>query len=414
MSEVLTPAVLVVGGGPAGLTAAASLARAGTGPVLVLDREREAGGIPRHSDHPGYGLRDLRRFVSGPEYAHRLVDRALAAGAVVRTEAMVTSWTPTGSASVTTPQGRLEIAAGAVVLATGARERPRAARLVPGDRPRGVYTTGQLQNLVHLHHGVPGTRAVVVGAELVSWSAVLTLREAGCRTVLMTTTHRRPESYAAFTVAGRTLLRTPVAPTTRVVRLVGLGRLEAVEVENTRTGARRTVDCDTVVFTGDWIPDSELARQADLLIDPGTRGPLVDAALRTSRPGFFAAGNVIHPVDTADVAALDGRHLVAPVQDWLGTRRWRADGVRLRPEAPLQWVSPGVVDPAAGTPARGRLLLSTGALVRRPTVVLRQGGTVIARRRLPWPASPGRVFRVPSAILGAVEPAAGDVTIALG
>ena len=67
------------------------------------------------------------------------------------------------------------------MLATGARERPRPARLIPGDRRAGVYTTGQLQNLVHLQHGEVGTRAVVVGAELVSWSAVLTLRQAGCR-----------------------------------------------------------------------------------------------------------------------------------------------------------------------------------------------------------------------------------------
>lgn len=408
------PAVLIVGGGPAGLTAAAALARAGTGPVLVLERERAAGGIPRHSDHPGYGLRDLRRFVSGPEYARRLVENAVSAGADVRTEAMVTSWTPDGTALVTTPQGRLEIAAEAVVLATGARERPRAARLVPGDRPRGVYTTGQLQNLVHLHHGVPGTRAVVVGAELVSWSAVLTLREAGCRTVLMTTPHRTPESYAALTVGGRVLLRTPVAASTRVVRLIGRARLEAVEVEDTRTAERRTVACDTVVFTGDWIPDNELARQAEVLIDRGTRGPLVDAALRTSRPGFFAAGNVIHPVDTADVAALDGRHLVAPVADWLDTRRWRGATARLLPEAPLRWVSPGVVERGVGAPPRGRLLLSTAELVRRPTVVLRQRGAVIARKRVPWPVSPGRVFRVPSTVLDAVDVDAGDVTVGLG
>ena len=93
-----------------------------------------------------------------------------------------------------------------MVLATGARERPRSARLIPGDRPAGVYTTGQLQNLVHLAHRDVGTRAVVVGAELVSYSAVLTLRHAGCATALMTTVHPSPESYAVFNLAGRTPL----------------------------------------------------------------------------------------------------------------------------------------------------------------------------------------------------------------
>ena len=100
--------------------------------------------------------------------------------------------------------GAAQVDADAVMLATGARERPRPARLIPGDRPAGVYTTGQLQNLVHLHHGV-GRRAVVIGAELVSWSAVMTL-EAGCPTALMTSAYPSPEAYAAFRIAGKSLL----------------------------------------------------------------------------------------------------------------------------------------------------------------------------------------------------------------
>jgi len=259
-ARVLTPEVLIIGGGPAGLTAAAHLAGRVQGEVLVLDREQQAGGIPRHSDHIGYGTRDMRRFITGPAYAQRLVRAAETAGAAIRTQAMVTGWDAGGNAEVTCPQGRLRVQAKAVVLATGARERPRTARLIPGDRPAGVYTTGQLQNLVHLHHGVPGHRAVVVGGELVSWSAVLTLREAGARTVLMTTQYPSPESYAAFNIGGRAALRVPVATRTRVVRVIGRTRLEAVEIENLDTCDRRLVDCDTVVFTGDWIPDHELAR----------------------------------------------------------------------------------------------------------------------------------------------------------
>lgn len=171
--------VLIIGGGPAGLTAAASLAPRVGGAVLVLDREAAAGGIPRHSDHLGYGIRDLRTFISGPAYARRLVDNAVRAGANVRTRAMVTGWADDRTVEVTSPEGRRQVSARVILLATGARERPRPARLVPGDRPAGVYTTGELQNLVHLHRGTPGTRAIIVGAELVSWSAALTLRKAG-------------------------------------------------------------------------------------------------------------------------------------------------------------------------------------------------------------------------------------------
>jgi len=413
MSGVLTPEVLIVGGGPAGLTAAARLAGRVRGEVLVLDRERQAGGIPRHSDHLGYGMRDLRTFISGPAYARRLVRAAESSGAAIRTQAMVTGWDADGNAQVTSPQGRFGIRAKAIVLATGARERPRTARLIPGDRPGGVYTTGQLQNLVHLHHGLPGHRAVVVGGELVSWSAVLTLREAGTQTVLLTTTYPSPESYAAFNLGGRLALRVPVATRTRVVRIMGRPRVEAVEIEDLGSGDRRVVECDTVVFTGDWIPDHELARQAGIELDDATRGPLTDTALRTSRPGVFAAGNLLHPVDTADVAALDGRHVADQVIAWLAGNRPDAPAVRLRAQEPFRWVAPGLLRPGDPAPSRRRLLLWPEALVRVPRVTVTQGGRVIGMRRLPWPASPGRVFRVPWSLLAAADPAGGDVTIGL-
>ncbi|TKA10813.1 NAD(P)/FAD-dependent oxidoreductase [Actinacidiphila oryziradicis] len=413
MTSRLTTDVVIIGAGPAGLTAAARLAPHLDGRVLVLERERSAGGIPRHSDHPGYGIRDLRRFVSGPAYARALVDRATRAGAEIRTEATVTGWAGEHSLDVTTPQGRVRVDARAVVLATGARERPRSARLIPGDRPTGVYTTGHLQNLVHLHHQQVGRRAVVVGAEPVSWSAVLTLRKAGCRTVLMTTEHPAPESYAAFNLPGRTLLKVQVATRTRVTKVIGHGALTAVEIENRATGQRRTVECDTLVLTGDWIPDHELARSAGLDLDPGTKGPLVDTALRTSRPGVFAAGNVLHAADTADIAALDGRHAAEHVRLWLRGHTPAPTAVPITADAPFRWVAPGLFRPGDPAPPRERLLLWTDRLVRVPHVVVRQDSRVLTRRLVPWPASPGRVFRIPWSVLGDVDPKGGPVHLGL-
>jgi thioredoxin reductase len=420
-TTTLTPDVAVVGGGPAGLTAATVLAsRLGEGRVLVLEREAEAGGIPRHSDHTGYGVRDLKRLLTGPSYARSLAARATAAGARVHTRATVTGMGGTGHGTsrtgapaldVTTPEGRLHVRARAVVLATGARERPRPARLIPGDRPPGVLTTGQLQNLVHLHGRGVGRRAVIAGAEPVSWSAALTLREAGCTPVLMTTVHPVPESYAAFHLAGRPLLRLPVATRTRITRIAGRRQLTAVEIENTATGARTTVGCDTLVLTGDWIPDHELARDAGLDLDPRSKGPLVDTALRTSQDGVFAAGNLLHPVDTADVAALDGRHAAAQVLRWLDGVRPQQPAAALAAEPPLRWVAPALLRPGDPAPPRGRLLLWTDRLVRRPRVTVRQGTRLLARRRLPWPASPGRAFRLPYGMLAEADPGGDAVRI---
>jgi thioredoxin reductase len=407
-------AVAIVGGGPSGLTAAAELAPMIDGEVLVIEREAEPGGIPRHSDHLGYGLRDLKRVMSGPAYARRLTETARDAGARLEAEAMVTGWCGERAMLVTSPRGRRVVDADAIVLATGARERARPARLIPGDRPDGVYTTGQLQNLVHLHHATVGARAVVIGAELVSWSAVVTLREAGCATVAMTSVHPRSEAYAAFRIPGRFLLAGPILTRTRVVGIAGRDRVRSATVENLDTAERTSIECDTVITTGDWIPDHELARTADLAMDPATRGPLVDTALRTSRPGVFAVGNLLHPVDTADCAALDGRHVAPKVRDWLRGRMIAAQGIRVRAQPPFRWVTPQLIANDGAAPPRGDLLFWVDEYHRAPKLRAIQGGRTIGEERTLWPAAPGRIYRAPWSLVSNADPAGGDVTIEFG
>jgi thioredoxin reductase len=404
--------VAIVGGGPSGLTAAAALAGRVDGEVRVVEREDTAGGIPRHSDHVGYGVRDLHRFVSGPAYAHRLAQTAREAGAAIHTQAQVTGWAGDRRLLVTSPLGRRVLEAEAIVLATCARERPRAARLIPGDRPDGVYTTGELQNLVHLHRAPVGRRAVVVGAELVSWSAVLTLREAGCRTVTMTSGYDRPEAYLAFRWAGRLALRTPVRTRTRVVRINGRDRVESVLLEDADTGTRTLVPCDTVVLTGDWIPDHELARAGGVSLDRSTLGPVADSSLRTSVPGVFAVGNLLHPVDTADGAALDGRHVTDGVLAHLARTAPAPATVELVAAPPFRWVTPQRLVPGI-SPPRDQLLLWPDAYRRLPVVHAVQGGRVLARRRLPWPAAPGRIFRVPADLVVSATVGGGPVQLGL-
>jgi thioredoxin reductase len=410
MSDV---AVAIVGGGPSGLTAAAALAPHVDGEVLVVEREPDTGGIPRHSDHPGYGIRDLKRFISGPAYARRLTETAQEAGAVLETEAMVTDWAGERTLQITSPRGVRTVTADAVILATGARERPRPARLIPGDRPDGVYTTGQLQNLVHMHDLQVGSRALVVGAELVSWSAVLTLREAGCQTVGMVSRYQKAEAYSAFRVPGRFLMNGPVFTSSRLVGIQGKDRVSGAVIENIGSGARTTIDCDTVVFTGDWIPDHELARTGGLAMEVGTRGPLVDASLRTSQPGVFAIGNLVHPVDTADGAALDGRHVTTGVLRWLRHREEPGKPVRIRVDAPFRWVAPQLVSPDGGIAARGDLLFWVDEYRRLPKLRAVQDGRALATKRTPWPAAPGRVYRAPWSLVASADPDGGDVTVSL-
>ncbi|MBA3262419.1 MAG: FAD-dependent oxidoreductase, partial [Thermoleophilaceae bacterium] len=329
--------VAIVGGGPAGLAAAVELRRLGVAEVVVFEREPEAGGIPRHARHQGFGMRDLRRPLGGPQYARRYVELARAAGVELLLETMVTGWAPGGALELTGPGGRSTLQPAAVVLATGCRERPRSSRLVPGSRPDGVMTTGMVQQLVYLQGLPAGRRALVVGAEHVSFSAIATLAHGGARTTALTTELARHQSLAAVRLGALARYRVPVWTRTRVSAIHGRPRVEEVELTDLDGGGTRTVACDTVVFTDDWIPDHELAVLAGLEIDPVTRGPAIDAGLRSSSPGVFAAGNVLHGAEQADVAALGGRHVAAAVARYLGDGEWPARRVPVVCEEPLGW-----------------------------------------------------------------------------
>lgn len=308
--------VVIVGGGPAGLSAAIELRRRGVR-VAVLEREQQAGGIPRQLPHPGFGMRDRRRLTTGPRYAAGLVRAAERAGVDLRTGETVTS---------------LEaLRADAIVLATGVRERPRAARLVAGDRPAGVFTTGALQRFVD-QHGRIGGRAVVVGAEHVSYSAVLTLRHAGCETVAITTPFAQHQTYRSL--AWATARGVPLRTDVQVVEVLGRRRVEGVVLSD---GSR--IDCDLVVFTGDWVPDHEVARRADIPMLAGAKAPVVSEGFHTERPGVFAIGNLVHPAETADVCALDGRHVAAGVLDWLTLSQWPLTVSPIEVRPPVAWAT---------------------------------------------------------------------------
>jgi thioredoxin reductase len=389
--------VAIVGGGPAGLAAAIALRERGVGEVVVIEREAEPGGIPRHARHQGFGLRDLRRPLSGPAYARRYAELARAAGAELLLETMVTGWAEPGVLELTGPGGRSTLRPAAVVLATGCRERPRSARLVPGSRPEGVMTTGMLQQLVYLQGLPAGRRALVVGAEHVSFSAIMTLAHGGARAVALTTELDRHQSVAAFRLGALARYRVPVWTRTRVSAIRGRPRVEEVELTDLDRGGTRTVACDTVVFTADWIPDHELAVMANLELDPLTRGPAVDAALRTSVPGVFAAGNLLHGAEQADVAALSGRHAAAAVARYLEDRSWPSRRVPIVCEPPLGWIAPNAIS-GADAPPRGRFALRASRFVvgRRASArvhVTQDGRTLWSGRvaRL----MPGRSARLP-------------------
>jgi thioredoxin reductase len=399
---------LVVGAGPAGLSAAIELRRQGLGRVVVVDRELEAGGIPRHSAHQGFGLRDLHRSLSGPAYAAALEQRARSAGAELRLGTTVTEVDAMNRIQLTSAGGRQLLEPRAVLLATGARERPRPARLVPGDRPAGIFTTGQLQQWVA--RGLPvGRRALIVGAEHVSYSAVLTLRHAGTEVAGLVTELPRQQSLPGASMLVRATLRATTHTGTRLVDILGRRRVQSVVLEELSSGARRQLAVDTVVFTGDWIPDFELARRAGLSLDRGTLGPATDAEGRSDLPGLWAAGNLVHPVETAARAALGGRRAATAMARSLRGGAPNPARLAIEVEAPLLWAWPNLL--SVGEPVEV-LVLRLERFSEHRRVRAQQGGHVLGEAKLRG-RSPNRRLSLPGSLLEGRRPDGGTIRLSL-
>jgi L-2-hydroxyglutarate oxidase LhgO len=346
--------VLIIGGGPAGLAAALELKKLGVKDIVVAERESEVGGIPRLCGHTGFGMRDLYRVMTGPSYARKYQDMAEKAGIKIATNTTITGWNNAAengvlsTLSYTSPDGLGSIEAKTILLATGVRERPRSARLVPGTRPQGVFTTGSLQRFVYQYHLPVGKRAVIVGAEIVSLSAVVTLLHAGVQAVSMITELPRHQLYMPIFLPAKILYadllaRTPILTNKHVTNILGKSHVEGIEITDILSGTSEIIECETVIFTGNWIPENELARRGNIETLNPSLGPQVDSSYRTSQLGVFAAGNVLRGVERADWAALEGRSAARSIAHFLENTQWPATRIPVQVEAPLEWICPNVI-----------------------------------------------------------------------
>ncbi|HEY4066908.1 MAG TPA: FAD-dependent oxidoreductase [Burkholderiaceae bacterium] len=392
MRPELRADVIVVGAGPSGLAAAITCRRLGIERVVVLEREDEAGGIPRHCGHPPFGMREFKRVLSGPAYAARLADAAGRAGVTVLTQHHVVALEAAGRLRLSTPEGLRDAHATRVLLATGARETPRAARLVGGQRPIGVMNTGALQSHLYLRKLVPFRAPLIVGTELVSLSAVWSCLKAGIRPVAVVEandwpTARRPLAWFPG------LCGIPVLYGTQVAAIHGAARVSGVTLQDA-SGRRVERACDGVLFTGQFLPEASLVRASHLALDAASGGPLIDQQGRTSDPSYFAAGNLLRPIETAGWAFREGRRIGATIARDIGAdSAGRAPAVAVTVGPHIKFAVPGRWRP--GPPdAEGLSALQLRVTqAMRGVLVLRADGRDVWRRRMA--ALPERRILVP-------------------
>lgn len=305
--------VIVIGGGPGGLAAAQGAREAGASSVLVLEREEQTGGILNQCLHDGFGLVHYRTPLTGPEYAHRARQEALAAGASLVTGAMVTRLTPQRQVTAVTRRGLLSCQAGAVILATGCRERTRGAIAIPGTRPAGIYTAGAAQNLMNTKNLMVGQRVAILGSGDIGLIMARRLTLEGAQVLCVA--EQRPAPGGLERNVSQCLydFGIPLCLSCTVTKIFGPKRLEGVELSRTDPqgrpipGTGHRVDCDTLLLSVGLIPENEIGAQAGIRLDRATNGAVTDAFLQTSVPGIFACGNSRRVMDLADFVTVQGR-----------------------------------------------------------------------------------------------------------
>jgi NADPH-dependent 2,4-dienoyl-CoA reductase/sulfur reductase-like enzyme len=333
----MTHQVVIVGAGPAGLSAAYTLCKAGLSDVVVLERDVTPGGVPRYCGHAGFGIGEFYRPLTGPGFVRALTRRA--SGVEIRTGTTVLALEPSGTLLVSTSEGIRRIAAQAVLIATGIRETPRSARLVSGTRPWGVTTTGAFQEIVQVTGRAPFRRPVIVGSELVAFSNLLTARHVGVRPVALIEEAEIWEVPPFAARAASLMFRTELLGRTKLLEIVGKDRVEAVILQG--PDGRRTLACDGVIFSGRFVPEATLARTAPLQMDRGTNGPCIDSFWRCSDPAYFAAGNVLRSVESAGWAAWEGREVAAAIRRALNNDLPSPEvAIPIRPEGRLRYIYP--------------------------------------------------------------------------
>ena len=306
--------LIVIGGGPAGLAAACAAWDSGLRSILLVERDRELGGILNQCIHNGFGLHYFKEELTGPEYAARCVELLKKTGVEIRLDTMVLEITADRNVHMTGAKTGYRVEeAKTIILAMGCRERTRGAIAIPGTRPAGVLTAGAAQRYVNMEGWMPGKRVVILGSGDIGLIMARRMTLEGAK--VLACVELMPYSGGLHRNIVQCLhdYNIPLCLSHTVTEIRGRDRVEAVVVSkvnehrNPIPGTEFTLDCDTLLLSVGLIPENELTRQAGIAMDPRTNGPALDEELETSIPGIFACGNVAHVHDLADNVTVQAR-----------------------------------------------------------------------------------------------------------
>ena len=346
--------IVIIGGGPAGLAAAVSARKNGTESILILERDKELGGILNQCIHNGFGLHTFKEELTGPEYANRFIRQVRELGIEYKLNTMVMDISDKKIiTAMNREEGMFLIEAKAVILAMGCRERPRGALNIPGYRPAGIYSAGTAQRLVNIEGYLPGREVVILGSGDIGLIMARRMTLEGAKVKVVAELMPYSGGLKRNIVQCLDDFGIPLKLSHTVVDIKGKERVEAItlaEVGADRQpipGTEEEYTCDTLLLSVGLIPENELPRGMGVEVNPVTSGPKVNESLETNIEGVFACGNVLHVHDLVDFvsqeAAMAGKNAAAYIK-----KQYRKNQQEATDEKPDQTQRTIILEPQNG------------------------------------------------------------------
>ena len=347
--------IVIIGGGPAGLAAAEGAKKAGVDKILILERDKELGGILNQCIHNGFGLHTFGEELTGPEYAARFIQRIEELNIEYRLDTMVED---IGKDKIITYRNRTEgvcqVKAAAVILAMGCRERPRGALTIPGFRPAGIYSAGTAQRLVNMEGVLPGREVVILGSGDIGLIMARRMTLEGAHVQVVAELMPYSGGLKRNIVQCLNDFDIPLKLSHTVTEIRGKERVEGVtlsQVDEKGQPIPKTEEyypCDTLLLSVGLLPENELSRAAGIEVNRITSGPIVDDRFATNIEGIFACGNVLHVHDLVDYvseeAKLAGEHAARYVK---GKEQRSGAGCVIKAEEGVRYTVPSQITPEA-------------------------------------------------------------------
>ena len=392
--------LVIVGGGPAGLAAAVSAKENGINDILIIERDKELGGILNQCIHNGFGLHTFKEELTGPEYASRFIEKVLALGISYKLNTMVMDISHKKKiTAMNRKDGMFEIQAKAIILAMGCRERSRGALNIPGYRPAGIFSAGTAQRLVNMEGYMPGREVVILGSGDIGLIMARRMTLEGAKVKVVAELMPYSGGLKRNIVQCLDDFGIPLKLSHTVIDIEGKNRVEAVTIAEVGPdrkpipGTEERYTCDTLLLSCGLIPENELSRSAGVAINPVTSGPIVNDSLETSIDGVFACGNVLHVHDLVDYVSQEataaGKNAAAYIQN--GSSK-AAASVEIFPVDGVRYTVPKYVRPTEMDDTL-TVRFRVGAVYKNCSIATYFDDTLISKRKRPVMA-PGEMEQV--------------------